>query len=209
MGGVPRREFVQTMEKVKGCDVLFVTDPEQCFYGRDVDRWVKELKEVKKEYDGVLFIGNCMGSTGALAMGSRVGVDRILVFSPICFPHEDPRFQVREYTKWCLNSQQLLSLEKAVVGSVGECRYGVEVHRNISKKDVFHTFTLEKVAMKLKETKVEEMKSEEMKLKEMKLKVVSYDIPGMEESVAKLLKAEDKLIGVIENNLRIAKYGYS
>eukprot|EP00009_Paramoeba_aestuarina_P014128 CAMPEP_0201523934 /NCGR_PEP_ID=MMETSP0161_2-20130828/21007_1 /ASSEMBLY_ACC=CAM_ASM_000251 /TAXON_ID=180227 /ORGANISM="Neoparamoeba aestuarina, Strain SoJaBio B1-5/56/2" /LENGTH=272 /DNA_ID=CAMNT_0047923173 /DNA_START=157 /DNA_END=975 /DNA_ORIENTATION=- len=188
MGGVPRREFVRTMEKLENCDVLFVTDPEQCFYGRNVDQWVDDLGSLCKSYEGVLFVGNCMGSTGALGLGSRLKVDRILVFAPICAPHEDPRWNVRNYTQWCLNSAQRNSLRDAVVASVAECRQGVEVHRNFSEKDLLHTALLEKAPSA-----------------ETKLKVIPYKVPGYEESsVAKYLRAENKLVHVIEENLRIA-----
>mmetsp|Transcript_2031 Transcript_2031/g.5643 ORF Transcript_2031/g.5643 Transcript_2031/m.5643 type:complete len:279 (-) Transcript_2031:759-1595(-) len=191
MGGVPRREFVRTLDSIRDVDVLFLTDPEQRFYGGDMDEWARDLRQVMGQYAVSVFVGNCMGSVGALALASRCRPDRVLVFGPIASPARDPRLEVRLYSRLVLSASQLATLEAESTACVLHTRQGVEVHRNASAKDLHHTAILSAASAKLG-------------VKE-KLTIVEYNVEGLEESAAKLLKRQGLLKATIVDNIRKAQ----
>jgi len=83
---IPQPEFVKSLTDFD-CDKLFLTDPLQSWYLNDPDNGWKgyeyheqKIKEITSKYDKVLFIGNCMGGTGALLFSHLA--TRVLIFNP-------------------------------------------------------------------------------------------------------------------------------
>lgn len=63
IGGQTRREFVNSTADLD-CDRLFVTDPSNAWYC-DAG-FSTRLEEIVRTYGRVVFLGNCLGATGAL-----------------------------------------------------------------------------------------------------------------------------------------------
>jgi len=91
IGGLPQIEFSKTLDNID-CDQLFLVDPTgMSWYLQDpnfswdgVSYYGEILSEYCEPYEKVLFVGNCMGATGALMFGRFA--DRIIAFKP----HIDP-----------------------------------------------------------------------------------------------------------------------
>jgi len=83
---MPQPEFVRTLADFD-CDKLFLTDPLQSWYLNDPDcQWrgyeyhEQRLREFVSKYDRVMFIGNCLGATGALLFSHLA--TRVVTFNP-------------------------------------------------------------------------------------------------------------------------------
>ena len=88
IGGVPRFEFVKTMEKsFPSLDVHFYVDCNRCWYAKglegittNVDETVEYLKTKKHKKN--IFLGNSAGGYAAILFGSLLEVDRVIAFHP-------------------------------------------------------------------------------------------------------------------------------
>jgi len=86
MAMMPQPEFVRTLSGFD-CDKLFITDPLQSWYLNDPENQWKgyeyheqKLRDLTRKYDRVMFIGNCMGGTGALLFSHLAS--HVVVFNP-------------------------------------------------------------------------------------------------------------------------------
>lgn len=94
-GGGAMRVALQTPLEFKNtlaaaniqCDQLYVMDPNMSWYMSDpFHNWngfqyhQNKLEEITREYEKVMFIGNCLGASGALLFSHLA--DRVLAFSP-------------------------------------------------------------------------------------------------------------------------------
>ena len=88
IGGVPRFEFVKTMEKsFPSLDVHFYVDFNRCWYAKgldgiteNMDDSIKYLKTKKHKKN--IFMGNSAGGYAALLIGSILEADRVIAFHP-------------------------------------------------------------------------------------------------------------------------------
>eukprot|EP00947_MAST-08B_sp_MAST-8B-sp1_P000566 g566.t1 len=99
VGGLPRAEFRRTLERAgssaAACDHLFVLDPTgMSFYTHDLPRFRSVLTRACSCYGHVVFVGNCLGASGALALCNDVDLSArstVLAFNPILSPAADAR----------------------------------------------------------------------------------------------------------------------
>ena len=66
IGGYSLAEFAKTVSRIKDCDALLLSDPLQLWYLSNYKELHAKLKAVTSTYSEVLFLGNCLGGSGAL-----------------------------------------------------------------------------------------------------------------------------------------------
>jgi len=78
--------------KDSGWDVIFLRDFKNSWYhfgvsnvGEDIDVVAKYLKNVSKEYETVITLGNSMGGYASILFGSLIGADMCFSFGPQTF----------------------------------------------------------------------------------------------------------------------------
>ena len=96
-GGVPKKEFLNTLEPLN-TDILFVTDTIQTWflYGINseidtIEKLTEYLGQVIKEYDNVGFVGSSMGGYGAILFGQLLNPNHCVAFSPQTFLSDELR----------------------------------------------------------------------------------------------------------------------
>jgi len=105
IGGVPQAEFSKTLASFE-CDQLFLVDPTGMswflqgpnFNWEGIKYYESILSKFCESYSKVLFIGNCMGATGAFMMGHLA--DRVILFRPNIDPRNHPDWITRFGTKF-------------------------------------------------------------------------------------------------------------
>jgi len=83
------QEFRKTInEAIPDCDQLYLADPQQSYYlNEPTQKWdgfdyhQKLLRDVVKRYKTVVFIGNCLGGTGAILFAHLADV--VIAFNPL------------------------------------------------------------------------------------------------------------------------------
>ena len=78
VGGIPRLEFGSTLRSM-GLDYVLVLDWRQTWYVHSTLR--TQLAPVLRQYERVVFVGNCMGATGALLWADMADV--VVAFAPL------------------------------------------------------------------------------------------------------------------------------
>lgn len=123
LGGLPRAELRRTVNRLQlPVDVLFLLDPTaMSFYcdPRVAATLDQRLPELTGRYKRVVFIGNCMGATGAL-LWSHLAT-HVLAFKPVV----DPSFQLPYWLgATCCVPSGPIGLKSRVVKAVSKTTRG-------------------------------------------------------------------------------------
>ena len=117
IGGYSLTEFANTSSKVSDCDVLLLTDPLQLWYLSNYSDLHKRLQEFVKDYETVMFLGNCLGGSGALLFADLATV--VLTFGPqTSLVHAKGLYWLNG---WRLPSQHRLNFTE-IIDKVDLCR---------------------------------------------------------------------------------------
>ena len=154
--GMPPFEFFRLLEDVD-CGKLYLRDLDQVFYqhgvhglGDSIPAVADSLRELLAGHRKVSFVGNSSGGFAALTLGSLVGADRVVAFSPQTFLSRPLRFLYRD-DRWPEEigaMQQLpnlrrryLDVKRALSRDNGRTRYDVH-YPKWNKLDSRHALRL-------------------------------------------------------------------
>jgi len=132
VGGTPITEFQRSLSNFQ-CDQLFVMDPTgMTWYLQDPDsRWEgykyyeEKLLQITKNYSKCMFIGNCMGGSGALMM-SHIAT-KVVVFNP----HVDPschRVKSIKFANWLMPQSMRGELYRLIKENTTKTKGSVHVY---------------------------------------------------------------------------------
>jgi len=148
---MPQPEFVRTLSGFD-CDKLFVTDPLQSWYLDDPDRhWngyeyhEKKLRELTSKYENVMFVGNCMGATGALLFSHLA--THVVVFNPHVDLTKMKSFFLRMGVKRIPQETFQLFQHQLLRENLSKCKK-ISIHSGSSKNDLEQLECLEKLCEK-------------------------------------------------------------
>jgi predicted esterase YcpF (UPF0227 family) len=91
MGNIPPFEFLNYLSSIytNKCDLYFFIDRKQCWYHNgihnittNIDETVDYLKNIIKNYEKVIFMGNSAGGYAAILFGSLCNVSNVISFIP-------------------------------------------------------------------------------------------------------------------------------
>jgi len=132
ISGIPYTEFRRSLSNFK-CDQLYVMDPTgMTWYLQDpTSNWngykyyESELRQITKNYSKCMFIGNCMGGSGALMMSHLA--TKVVVFNP----HVDTSIQpskIMKFANWMLPSSMKREVYRLIDQNVSSTKAIVHVH---------------------------------------------------------------------------------
>jgi hypothetical protein len=187
IGGQTRREFVNSTADLD-CDRLFVTDPSNAWY-TDAG-FAMQLEEIVREFRHVVFLGNCLGATGALRFAH-------LANHVVCI---NPDIDVANHSDWRIRfaasrivdaANERTQFVSRLVRSVSQCGGTVRVY-------------VDSVPSHKREARLLQTLLEREALSVVDLQVVHCDSVGGGEKLARNLRDSGELIRALREFLSTA-----
>ena len=118
IGGYTLAEFAKTISKMKDCDALLLTDPLQLWYLSNYNELHTKLQNFTSLYKEVLFLGNCMGGSGALLYADLATC--VISFAPqTTLTHAKGMYWLNSYR---LDSYRRVHFESLIHSAVSKCK---------------------------------------------------------------------------------------